>query len=386
MNLARKQWVTNVISNVISTGIGSAAGGATGSNAASTMDRYNRQIHKQELEWIKDNAAEFLRQQCEGTTECNMSAMDATRILMQQALMQVDFMWLFLLSESGVEHNEAASAFLRGNKETFAIGSTKHTHNAYEAFGAEYFDYTINMDVAFNNRDIYALAGNSVDASKVNLGRLIGYVTLFSALGYDANRDNPAEYAKELFMGFAQTIADGQCQQDPLCPAALKNEITDRQVLQGEALFGGIGGIYNRATLSDSELRQLADLYNYYNFDSAQIGESLGYVVNALMAAAGGGALNRIFGGKTVKAVSGSKISNDILDNPRVGSGEKDLGSGNKVDQLPNKRVLDKDGNPITVDPNKAGPVAVQELPSVPRGHGFTDIVDNYASKAVQTT
>ncbi|MCX8713150.1 hypothetical protein J3U57_05365, partial [Gilliamella sp. B3464] len=37
-------------------------------------------------------------------------------------------------------------------------------------------------------------------------------------------------------------------------------------------------------------------------------------------------------------------ISNEILDNPRVGYGEKGSGSGNKIDQVTNKPVLDIDG------------------------------------------
>ncbi|QQG26705.1 VENN motif pre-toxin domain-containing protein [Pectobacterium carotovorum] len=87
-----------------------------------------------------------------------------------------------------------------------------------------------------------------------------------------------------------------------------------------------------------------------------------------------------------VESVSGNIIKNDILDNPRVGVGEKGSGSGNKVDQLPNKVVTDIDGKEISIYPDKIKPTATQEFPSVPKSHGFSDIVDNYADSAVKTS
>ncbi|RJL48334.1 VENN motif pre-toxin domain-containing protein, partial [Pectobacterium carotovorum] len=85
------------------------------------------------------------------------------------------------------------------------------------------------------------------------------------------------------------------------------------------------------------------------------------------------------------ESVSGNIIKNDILDNPRVGAGEKGTGSGNKIDQLPNKVVTDIDGKEISIYPDKIKPTATQEFPSVPKSHGFNDIVDNYAGSAVKT-
>ncbi|MFD2425311.1 hypothetical protein ACFSUI_15900 [Ralstonia solanacearum] len=84
--------------------------------------------------------------------------------------------------------------------------------------------------------------------------------------------------------------------------------------------------------------------------------------------------------------VPGAGKTNPILDEPRVGYGEKGQGSGNKVDQTPNRKVMDGEGNPIPIYADKKdGPVAVQEFPSVPKAHGFSDIVDNYADAAKQT-
>ncbi|MGL4207804.1 MAG: hypothetical protein ACRCTY_00295, partial [Candidatus Adiutrix sp.] len=49
-----------LITNLASTAIGAAAGGTTGAVAASTMDRYNRQLHPIEIEWIEKNAEDFV--------------------------------------------------------------------------------------------------------------------------------------------------------------------------------------------------------------------------------------------------------------------------------------------------------------------------------------
>ncbi|MGL6334149.1 two-partner secretion domain-containing protein [Aeromonas jandaei] len=90
---------------------------------------------------------------------------------------------------------------------------------------------------------------------------------------------------------------------------------------------------------------------------------------------------------ETNAKISGEKaIKNDVLDNYRVGHGDKGSGSGNKVDQLPNKIVTDIDGQPISVYPGRSNPSATQEFPNAPVAHGFNDIIDNYAGMAQKTT
>ncbi|SDD08472.1 RHS repeat-associated core domain-containing protein [Massilia sp. PDC64] len=76
---------------------------------------------------------------------------------------------------------------------------------------------------------------------------------------------------------------------------------------------------------------------------------------------------------------------NPINSQKRVGYGEKGQGSGNKIDQISNRQVLDSDGQPIPIyERLKSGPFAVQEFPSAARAHGFPDIVDNYAGGAIE--
>lgn len=77
-------------------------------------------------------------------------------------------------------------------------------------------------------------------------------------------------------------------------------------------------------------------------------------------------------------------IQNTVLDQPRIGFGERGFGSGNKVDLVSNRIVLDAQGQRLEIGyPSNPGrPYATQEFPSTSRSHGFTDIVDNYAGDA----
>ncbi|EKN5148272.1 VENN motif pre-toxin domain-containing protein [Yersinia enterocolitica] len=84
-------------------------------------------------------------------------------------------------------------------------------------------------------------------------------------------------------------------------------------------------------------------------------------------------------------ATNSKTINNRILDHPRVGAGEKGTGSGNKVDQQPDRVVTDINGKEISIYSNDKKPFATQEFSAVPKAHGFNDIVDNYAGSATTT-
>ncbi|OIX90648.1 hemagglutinin repeat-containing protein [Pantoea sp. Ae16] len=81
---------------------------------------------------------------------------------------------------------------------------------------------------------------------------------------------------------------------------------------------------------------------------------------------------------------SEQEIKNDVIENVRVGNGEKGSGSGNKVDIISDKTVIDSKGKPISVYPNTDKPIAKQEFPPATNAHGFNDIIDNYAGNAVK--
>jgi len=104
--------------------------------------------------------------------------------------------------------------------------------------------------------------------------------------------------------------------------------------------------------------------------------------------AAIGGAIYGMKGSSSagkVETANSKTINNEILDNPRVGTGEKGKGSGNKIDPQPNKVVTDINGKEISIYSNDKKPFATQEFSAVPKAHGFNDIVDNYAGYATKT-
>ena len=85
-NPAIQELLANLISSAASSGIGMAAGGESGAASAANMDRYNRQLHPAEIDWIKENVGDFAER--EGITE-----EEALKRLTKQALVQIDEAW-----------------------------------------------------------------------------------------------------------------------------------------------------------------------------------------------------------------------------------------------------------------------------------------------------
>ncbi|MCG6575935.1 hypothetical protein EGM97_14600 [Pseudomonas sp. AF32] len=89
----------------------------TGSWAAQNGTQYNRQLHYEEQQWLKENAKVFAQK--EGITE--QAAMER---LSQQALKSTDYLWRSLLSDGD---DSAALAFLSDTGKTFVndLGETQ---------------------------------------------------------------------------------------------------------------------------------------------------------------------------------------------------------------------------------------------------------------------
>ena len=78
----------------------------------------------------------------------------------------------------------------------------------------------------------------------------------------------------------------------------------------------------------------------------------------------------------------GVTLSNDVIDNPRIGYGNQGQGSGNKIDPRSRRLVVDLEGRPIPIYGHRLQnlpPYAQQEFPPTALAHGFPDIIDNYA-------
>lgn len=108
--LADSQWAKNnpVAANFLkalsATAAGSIVGGDIGGFVASQGDRFNRQLHPTEIDWIRRNAALYAALRGNG-----MTVAQAEAELTQQALKDVDLFWRSVLRDG---NNLAAQAFL----------------------------------------------------------------------------------------------------------------------------------------------------------------------------------------------------------------------------------------------------------------------------------
>ncbi|QWN08360.1 hemagglutinin [Xanthomonas citri pv. fuscans] len=129
-----------------SAAIGGALGGVAGANTALAGDQFNRQLHPDEVKWIKDNAAGFAYQQ-------GISEESAKQILLIEAASYVDATIQSALKD--VPMNAAAVEFLKTN------------NNEYD--GVKAFDTS--------DRDNFHLYGNKLAGTPEN------FRDVFNALG-----------------------------------------------------------------------------------------------------------------------------------------------------------------------------------------------------------
>lgn len=94
----------NLLKILTATTVGSITGGTTGGFVASQGDRFNRQLHPNEIDWIRKNAARYAALRGNG-----MTVAQAEAELTQQALKDVDLLWRSALHDGD---NAAAQSFL----------------------------------------------------------------------------------------------------------------------------------------------------------------------------------------------------------------------------------------------------------------------------------
>ena len=119
--------------------INSEAGAKQGYNLTTNAEMYNRQLHKDEIEFIKEKAQEF-------AIENGISKDEAISRLSSQALRQTDNLWSLMLGNEDIKAKE----FLSNTNLTFKNGN--------KLFTADRLDYKNNrlyFDTAMNNIDFY---------------------------------------------------------------------------------------------------------------------------------------------------------------------------------------------------------------------------------------
>ncbi|PZS66831.1 hypothetical protein A7X75_02595 [Stenotrophomonas maltophilia] len=108
--------------------VGGALGGSTGANIAVTGDRFNRQLHPDEVKWINMNAAAFAAQ--EGISEA-----EAVRRLTTEGAARVDAKVNRLVGNENVDLE--ATAFLSKMGGTYGFTATEAEYNNFNLYGKE---------------------------------------------------------------------------------------------------------------------------------------------------------------------------------------------------------------------------------------------------------
>lgn len=103
---------SQTLAQATAAGLGAAVGGTYGAVMAFNVDTNNRQLHPKEVQWLKDKAKRFAKQQ-------GISEDEALARLTQQALRDVDYFWRAQLADGD---DATAKTFLGTAKQTFTNG------------------------------------------------------------------------------------------------------------------------------------------------------------------------------------------------------------------------------------------------------------------------
>ncbi|MGV6989414.1 hypothetical protein ACWA5Z_11085 [Testudinibacter sp. P80/BLE/0925] len=151
--------------------IGAASGGGTAAvSAGGNTDWHNRQLHPREMDWIRDNAAAFAKEQ-------GISVAEAERRLIERAAQRVDYAWSkmidsqdtaadsFLSSASGIKGDVPPSSAVS------FINSDGKPQNLFSASRDEYYSIGKYSDLAarYNRENNQLLTNTLVPKVKNNL-------------------------------------------------------------------------------------------------------------------------------------------------------------------------------------------------------------------------
>ena len=128
--------LTGILTGAI---INSEAGAKQGYNLTTSAEMYNRQLHEDEIEFIKEKAQEF-------AIENGISKDEAISRLSSQALRQTDNLWSLMLGNEDIKAKE----FLSNTNLTF-----KNKNKLFTAHRLDYKNNRLYLDMAMNNVDFY---------------------------------------------------------------------------------------------------------------------------------------------------------------------------------------------------------------------------------------
>ncbi|WP_372380320.1 hemagglutinin repeat-containing protein [Xanthomonas sp. NCPPB 1062] len=142
----------NALMELGSAALGGIAGGQVGATTALAGDQFNRQLHPDEVTWIRQNAEAFALQE-------GISVIEAKQRLTVEAAAQVDAV---IAKKVGIENIDTeALAFLNSNKNQYKWGQ------AFKATDDEYANFHQYGNILANNPDQFRELYNALGASGI---------------------------------------------------------------------------------------------------------------------------------------------------------------------------------------------------------------------------
>ncbi len=324
--LAEQLPESDLLRNLAAVAIGSVVGGQQGGLITGTADRYNRQLHPKEIDWIEANVEAFATHLSaqEGRA---VSEGEARFRLVQQALKEID-LGMRLTLDHGID--EQASAYLQTAQETFENELGK-AQQLFTVEGNQYVRpelYLYETDLAYYRENVHpgveytpgegltaflndykekgdAFIADLPEKTQAEVKRLL-----------QAYKDNPeavTDYLKSQSMKAAQRAAEGvvavialqQCLKSMECVAGKMDEtaevigeiwedISDGFKRQGKGLVGS-----GEAVFDDETAKRLNEIYGQDVSGMAQtiLAANAGLVLLEVVPLAKAGKLAKI-GGK----------------------------------------------------------------------------------------
>ncbi|TCV85781.1 hypothetical protein [Testudinibacter aquarius] len=203
--------------------IGAATGGGTAAvSAGGNTDWYNRQLHPSELDWIRNNAEAFAKEQ-------GISVAEAEQRLIERAAQRVDYAWSKMIDsqDAAADSFLSSASAMKGDVPSSSavsfINSDGKAQNLFSASGDEYYSigkYS-NLAAKYNRENNQFLTNILVPKVKNNLV-FEGVKDGGNALSEAARTvlDSPIETSKNMVQTVEHTLSD--CLKNPLACATEK--------------------------------------------------------------------------------------------------------------------------------------------------------------------
>lgn len=218
LTASESQWVRELVSAAMG-----AAAGKTGAATALAGEQFNRQLHPNEVQWIKDNAAAYAE-------ICGCSVQEAEQALFAEAARTVDKEWSDLFDKVGVKSDADAYVFL--------IEGAIRTGAGVNRSGESLF---VASQKSFENEDIYKGLLTS------NPQLLASFASSMLLVASDSKDDKAVEYALSQLRRYTNDRdsfpCDGMndCEQMHMMRQMLNGDMTIDEYNAHTTQRGGVG-------------------------------------------------------------------------------------------------------------------------------------------------